>query len=388
MTAKIINSALIRKLNLARVFHAIREKPGVSQGTLRGITQVDRATISSIVLQLEADGLIERSKGALSKGAGRPEDALQIKPDSGLLVGISIQPRTVRLIGATIDGVPRSKLQIEIATNIFEATHQIKGGIAQLIREFGLINHDVRGVGIALSATMDRAGGIRAQNLGWRDPRLLDAVGSEFQCGVRVENDVDAAALAEHRFGAAQGLDDFLMIHSQSGIGGSFYLGNRLYHGGRGIAGEIGHVKVEAKGRSCSCGARGCLAAYVSEAALLDRFAEFGCNVATLQEAATAARSGEPLVRTVLFEAGSYLGIVIANVVNALGLRDFILSGDLALLAPHMMQAIMQAVQSDALDPLGFPVRITPSTLDHDAVTMGGVALAMETFLPLSHEIA
>lgn len=382
--ARGVNTTLIRRINVARVFHGIRENPGVSQRRLVDVTHVDRATVSAVVQRLAADGLITRSKGASGGRIGRPEDALRINPDAGLFLGLAIEADTIRLIAANLDGMPRARLTVPSSTAIGHAISQMKRGVRWLLAECGVAPGPVRGAGLGLPALIDyQKRLVLAPNLRWTNLALLPELQGLIPTPVHVENDANAAALGEQRFGVCRGLSDFVMVHGHSGIGSGLYLGDDLYRGSSGFAGEIGHVKVIPNGRPCGCGGHGCLEAYASEHAVSDRLRELGRQVKGLDDIMGAARQHDKAVLKVLQEAGQHLGLALANLVNTVDVRHVVLGGDLAVMADYLLPSLRKAFFANVLEATGADVRFLVSALGRDAVTLGGVALALEGFLPL-----
>jgi len=135
-----------------------------------------------------------------------------------------------------------------------------------LLAEVGIAPGELRGVGIAAPGPVDSETGEidRPPNLpGWDRVPIASWVGEALGVPVRLENDANAAALAEWRFGAGQGARSLVYLTMSTGVGGGLVLDGRLYRGSRGGAGEVGHMPVEWDGETCGCGRRGCLEAYV-----------------------------------------------------------------------------------------------------------------------------
>jgi predicted NBD/HSP70 family sugar kinase len=381
---KHVNTALIRKINVARVFHAIREHPGLSQGKLAAVTQVDRATVSNVVQQLEADGLVYRSKGTNNGRIGRPEDLLHIRPGAGLFLGLAVEADVIRFIAAGLDGVPRARLTVPSSTGIDHVVSQMRLGVRSILKECGLAPGPVRGVGLGLPALIDHQGHlIFAPNLKWTNLALLPELQGLIPTPVHVENDANAAALAEQRFGVCRGVSNFLLVHGHSGIGGGLYLEDDLYRGQGGFAGEIGHVKMVPNGRPCSCGGKGCLEAYASERAVSERLREQGREVKGISDLVDAALQGDKVTLKALREAGRHLGLALANVANTVDVRHIVLGGDLAALADYLLPSLQKVFFDNVLQAISADVEILVSALPKDAVALGGVALALEGFLPL-----
>jgi predicted NBD/HSP70 family sugar kinase len=377
-----INSALIRQINTARVFHALREHPGSSQRALGALTGLDASTVSSVVAGLEAERIVQRVGGRRSGLAGRPEGLLQINPDGGVLIGASIETDCIRLLACGLDGARQAGLQVAPGATVEAALDNLKHGVETLLTEMGLTYCDVRGVGVGQHGLIDRTGHlVLAPRMGWRDVAMGEKLRALFPVRVQVENDTKAAALAERLFGACQGVDDFVIVHGGSGIGGALYLQGTLYRG-VGLAGELGHMKIVAHGQLCGCGGRGCLEAYISEPAIRARLADRGRWFDDTAAVARAA-AGDAVVREVLDEAGGMLGLALANLANLLNPSRIVLAGSLAVLSARLLPAARAALADNALMVIGEQVEIIVSDLGEDAVELGAVGLAMDGFLPL-----
>ena len=112
---------------------------------------------------------------------------------------------------------------------------------------------------------------IETPNLeGWRDVPIVAHLSEALGVPVRLDNDANAAALAEWRFGAGQGTRHLIYLTMSTGLGAGLILDGRLYRGASDQAGEVGHMPVVPGGRRCNCGQRGCLEAYTGGAALAD----------------------------------------------------------------------------------------------------------------------
>lgn len=380
-----VNPALIRQLNTARVFHAIRLHPGSSQRRLHHVTGLDKATISAIVRTLEDDGLITRTPRSSGR-VGRPEVALDLVRNGAVLVGARLEPGSIRLMAATLAGEALQTLQIEGSTDVDEALELLVGGIGRLLEEGGLERRRVRSVGVGVPGLFDEEGRlVFAPNLGWRDVPLRARLRRALRMPVHVDNDTKAAGLAEKLFGSCRNVQDFLFVAGHSGIGGALYLDGRLYRGAHGYAGELGHLKVRRGGRACACGGEGCLEAYLSESSLLRQAAERGLPVADLGELDAAARAGNEAARAVVRTAGEALGDACADLVNLFNPQRIVLGGNVAAVATGMLPFVEACLQSSALDAPRARCRVTLSPFGVEAVTMGGVSLALEGFLSLPY---
>ena len=185
-------------------------------------------------------------------------------------------------------------------------------------------------LGIGIAGLVTPEGVIRyGPNIDVRDLDLAGELGRVRASEVRVLNDASAATLGEQRAGAARGYEDVLLLTLGTGVGGGVVVGGRLVQGAHGFAGEVGHLIVFEGGRQCPCGNRGCLEAYSSGRALgrmaeerladLDRASSLrGIEEVTGKAVSEAAASDDALAREVLAEAGHWLGVGLASLVNVL----------------------------------------------------------------------
>ena len=383
-----LNTTLIRQLNMARLFHALRLHPHSSQRELARTTGLDRATVSAVVTELEAKGLVRRTVKE-NRRPGRPEVSLSISVEAGFLLGARLEPNGIRLIATTLTGEPLASLQVPGSLDAEAAVDGLVRGVYDLLEKAGIEAERVHGLGVGVPALMSEGGRLAyAPNLNWRNVWLRDLISGRLPFPVYFDNDTKAAALAEKLFGCCRDVRDFLYVAGHSGVGGGLYLGGTLYRGRNGFAGEVGHLKVRRGGRLCSCGARGCLEAYISERAILERLAEQGVTLPDLTTVAAAAESGDERVTQVLRETGELLGEAAADLVNLFNPELIVLGGNFTLVADHTLAALERTLERDALAAPLAASRVMVSPLGTEAVPMGGVALALEGFLSLPSWLA
>ncbi len=226
---------------------------------------------------------------------------------------------------------------------------QVEGAAEQTIAELVLelaATHPVEAVGVGAAGLVDETRSVVrfAPNLGWREQPLRELLESATNLPVVVENDANAAAWAEYRFGAARGRDDVVMVTVGTGIGGALILGGSLYRGGFGLAGEIGHLVLDPDGPACGCGRRGCWEQFASGNALLR---DARARAADDRESARlllslgdgtpegvagahitmAARQGDAVALAVFAHAGYWLGRGMAELAAVLDPHCYVVGG-------------------------------------------------------------
>ncbi|HVE97562.1 MAG TPA: ROK family glucokinase [Mycobacteriales bacterium] len=264
----------------------------------------------------------------------------------GLAIGVDVGGTKVAAGVVDDAGAVLARLRRPTPSDSAADTERV---IAEVVGELRSAHPAVAAVGIGAAGwvSADRATVVYAPNLAWRDEPLRDRVAAAVDLPVTVENDANAAAWAEHRFGAARGIDDVVLVTVGTGIGTGIIVGGRLCRGGFGMAGEAGHMTVEPDGRECGCGQRGCWEQYASGNALVrlarDRAAADPAAASrVLREAAggvdtlvgpavtAAAEGGDPFARGCLDEVGRRLGAGLAMLAALLDPRVFVIGGGLA----------------------------------------------------------
>ncbi|MCL8027031.1 ROK family glucokinase [Nocardioides bruguierae] len=192
-----------------------------------------------------------------------------------------------KILGGVVDpdGTILAELRVDSPASDPEAIEQAVAGLVRAL----CADHDVSAVGVGAAGYVDKARSnvMFAPNIAWRDVPMRAALEADLGLPVVVENDANAAAWGEFRFGAGEDVDDLLLVTVGTGIGGGLVLDGELYRGAFGVGAEIGHMRMVPGGVLCGCGNRGCYEQYASGSALV-------------REARDAARGGSLLAREVL----------------------------------------------------------------------------------------
>ena len=378
-----MHPSIVRQIHASRIFHVIRLNPLLSQRELVRQSGFDKSTVSTIVQQFETRGLVERERGSGDGRPGRPGERIRLSERSGLLVGVNLRPGTIHLGAARLDGTLLAEREAELC-RAEELGDTVQAAIETMLRKLGRGVDEVLAVGVALPGLLSRAGHLpQSPNLGWRDVPLRDILTRAVTRPVFLDNNTNAAALAEYLFGSAVDFPDFVYLESGSGVGAGIFGDGEVFRGASGYGGEIGHHKIIPGGRLCRCGASGCLSAYVSVDSIRERLARRGQLVQGDREADLAAieeraRRDDRAVLEVLAEAGQFLGAGLANIINIFNPPLVVLGGGLARLHPWMRPAMEVAVARDALAAAHEDCRIDLATLSASTGAWGGVALALE----------
>jgi glucokinase len=262
-------------------------------------------------------------------------------------------------------------------------------------RKAGLDVGRLAGVGVVSPGPIDFASGVvgDSPNLpGWDAVPLGDQMRAALGVPIFVDNDANAAALGECTFGAGRGYRHVIYITVSTGIGGGIIIDGRVYRGTSGAAGEVGHQVIEDGGPLCSCGRRGCLEELASGTAIAHRACELlaegkGARIAemaneneppTAETVQRAAREGDPEARRIIEEAGHYLGVGLANLVNIFNPELIIIGGGLTNMGRMLLDPARQVVRREPFAQARADVRIVRAALGDRVGALGAAALAME----------
>ena len=274
------------------------------------------------------------------------------------------------------------------------------GAIADLVRELQSAAHDagqaVSGVGIGLPAFVDatRSHVFVAPNLGWRDVPVRSMLEQQIGTHVVLENDANAAAWGEHRYGAGRGCDDLVVMTIGTGVGGGLIVGGQLLRGHRGMGAEIGHITLVPGGLPCGCGRRGCLEQYASGSALVRlvraRAAQSREDAGELmalgdgtpegitgQHVTSAAQRGDALAISCFAELGDAIARGLSDLTAVLDPARIVLGGGVSEAGHLLLDPVLQAFQRYVPVPVQRDgMEIVLAALRNDAGIVGAADIA------------
>jgi glucokinase len=239
-----------------------------------------------------------------------------------------------------------------------------------------------RAVGVGSAGQIDHESGVVVfanENLpGWTGMNIRARLEAVTGLPAVVDNDVNVAALAEARLGAAVGKQVVLMVTIGTGIGGALVLGDRLFQGATGVAGEIGHMPLTLNGARCSCGKRGCLETYASGPRIATAYARAAGleRPVALPEVMERARVGDRIARRAFLRAGLRLGQALAGLVNALNPDAIVIGGGVLAAWELLCAAVQQQLERSALPAAAHAVTIEPAALGNEGGVLGAAILA------------
>ena len=339
-----------------------------SRADISRFTGLTRVTISDLVAELIAEGLIVETGQREDARPGKPATLLDLNRSAFQIIGIDLSGHAV-FRGAVLDLDGRLLERVELPLGAETGADAVETVITLAETLISAATLPILGIGVGSPGVVDLAGVVlTAPNLHWTAVPLQQILGDRLLLPVLVANDANAAALAEYSFGDAT--SDMMLVKVGQGVGAGLLLDGTPVFGSRFAAGEIGHVVVGTDGgAACVCGKNGCLETWLSTPRL----------DAALSEAVTSADR-----TTILREAGQRLGIALAPIVGALNLAEVVLSGPTGLLDGPLTEAVVETLRARTIAEFHGGLTLRMSTLGDDIVMRGAAVMVLSGQLGVS----
>ena len=381
-------SETVRRANLSAIVRELHVRGPLSRSDLVGLTGLTRSAIRGLIGELVAGGLVREERSESAGTPGRPSPLVRPDAEGTVVLAIEINVDSLAAavvgFGGTVHELvrvdrPRAHLAMEeIVNDVVDLVGPLRSRLA--------LDESLVGIGVAVAGVVRRTDGLVrvAPNLGWHDAPLGSrlAAGLRLPAPIRVANEADLGGLAEHRRGAAVGIDAVLFVTGEVGVGGNLIVDGQPVVGAAGYAGEIGHLSVNPEGGRCGCGSYGCWETEIGERAMLvhaGRSAAGGREaVAALLEAAAA---GEPEALAGLAHVGNWLGIGLAGLINVLNPSLVVLGGLFERIHPFIADQLADVIERRALPASRELVSIVPGRLGVDGPLLGAAEHAFESVL-------
>jgi predicted NBD/HSP70 family sugar kinase len=392
----------LASLGRVRVLRALSEESALSRAELVELTGLARATVGSVIDDLIDAGLVRKMTEADAPGArtgrsqstvtsaaaatrtGRPPQLLSLEPRAAYAAGLDIGHDHVRAVLADLVGTVLwdGSVQLDVDGDPESALSSAATLLGRAIDEVGAERERILGLGLGIACPVDKTtGALHADGImpGWIGMRPAQELGRRTGLPVRIINDANAGVLAERRFGAARNCVNVVYLRLSSGIGAGVMSDGRMLLGHGGLAGELGHVTVEANGAVCRCGNRGCLETVASPpavAALLTRSWGRPVNPGELTE---LLQTGDRGTLRAIEDAGDAVGRALAFTVMLLNPELIVVGGDLASAGDVLFEPMRRSLARNTMDSHAQPLRIVPGSLGDSAGVRGAAALVLAT---------
>jgi len=303
----------------------------------------------------------------------------------GTKIAAGLLDREMNLLSVAVTKEHAGQLPAQVIDAIEQAYRAV-------LEKSGVPADQVAGVGLSFAGHTDGRRGVvlTSSNMPqWDQVPLRDIVSTRLRKHVLLDNDTNLGVIAEHRYGAGRGVRDMVYVTFSTGVGMGILIDGRLYQGHTGTAGEIGHTVVEADGRRCSCGKRGCLMAYACGLALRSRAWE---RIQAGEETALrglawddpqlingeliceVAKQGDPVAQDLIISTGRYLGICLSTIVQVLNPELIVIGGGLTNIGSMLLDPCMESLRQNVHPVLWGAGRTVLGRFQQHVSLIGGAA--------------
>ena len=377
----VARSNTIRDINRQIILNYVREEGPVSRADIAKITDLQRSTVSLIVDELLKADLIEEIEGESS--GGRPPQLLFLKTSKPVALGIDIGKKVTIIGTSDLSGRLLEKTEFPTSSDFEQTINQIIEQTRYFIQKD---SGTIEAIGICVPGLVESWNGnvINVPHLDWHFPKIVEKIHKATGLPVLIENDTNAAALAELWLGRPEisNVRDFVVVLIHRGIGTGIVIDGQIYRGKGGVAGEFGHMTIGSNAPiACAAGRRDCWEAFASERAALARFANLqgsqnGKNDITFAQMVEMALKGNEDAQAALKETAHYIGVGISNLVQGLSPQVTIVVGKIIEAWSLIADDVRKGAESGMCQ--GYPtVNIMPSTLGSYPTLMGAISLVL-----------
>ena len=384
----------LRKSNRSRALWQVFLNGPLTRQEVGTVAGLSPATVSNLVAALVAEGVVVEV-GLEDSNGGRPRGLLQVNPAYGYVIGVDVG-ETAFLVELFDFGLNLRARHTSVTDMTVldpkDAVSHIVEGIEAVIAERGVPESAILGVGVAVPGLVEHRGDavVHGQSVGWHAVPLEAMLRNRIGLPILVDNGANTLGQAERWFGAARDTENAVIVLLGIGVGLCIVSNGEVYRGATSSAGEWGHTTVGVGGRTCRCGAHGCLEAYVGAGAIVARYEQLkrrraAVSPGELEDRVAAiidAAGRDTMAAQVLDETVTYLGAGIADLVNLFNPERMVVGGWLGrALSVELLPGIRQAAGGRALRLPFSQAEIVTADLGQDAVALGAATLPIARLL-------
>ncbi len=370
---------LVRDINQARALLLFTQGKSYSRAQLARELKTTRSTASALASALIADGLlVEDATPSAGPGVGRPGTALRLNPGGASFLGAEFSTDHMTVVALRLDGtvVARERRPIPGDPTMDDVVAQLCDLVAQVARDWSGSLPGLQGLGVSVPGMLERDGTIYwLPSLRWMGVDLREQLEDKLGMPVVLDNDANAAAMAELLLSKEPTASDFLYLLLDHGVGSGIVRNRALARGAHGISGEAGHMRLDPRGMRCvCCGGLGCFETLVNNAALVRYCQESGGEAATAAEVLGQAEGGVTAAQQALDRWLYWVARGIATLMYVLDPGEVIIGGTLAGLVPGLLDRLGPLLAAERVAK-SEDVKIALSSFGQDGGAVGGAAL-------------
>ena len=398
-------ASYINRLNKIKVLNISRTTENLSRADIAKISGLSAPTVSRIIEDLLAEGLVREIGEGVSQGGRRPT-LLKFSDHMNFIIGIDLGTTNIYGVLSDFDAkiiaeVRRPTCVEEGFSNVMRRTADV---ITSLINEPSVKDKRIYGIGMAVAGLINRKRNIVefSPDFHWHNVDVVEALSQFHKYRIFFDNVPRVMAMGERWFGLGKKYKNLICVNVGYGIGAGIIIDGKPLCGPLGMAGEFGHITLDKDSLvQCDCGNFGCLEALASgnaiaksaikrlregERSLLLELCDGDISKVTAEMVANAAKQGDVLSWTVFERAMEYLGIGIAGLVNLFSPEAVVIGGGVAQAGEILFEKVRKTVNARSLSMISSNVMIRPATFGVKTAVMGAVSLVLSEVINLNHD--
>ena len=394
------NLKLIQELNRSIILKTIRHYGPISRSEIAKRNKISPTTVTAAVRKLLKQRLVREDSVGVSSG-GRKPILIRFSPESRFIIGVAIANSSIKIADMNLEAKSRKQKVFPIYNLMGESLiNYFLKSIDQFLEEYSDLTKCV-GISIISPGIIDVDKGIIYENtkLKLKNIPLKEMVEKRFKLKTWLENDANAIALAEKRFGAYKKFKNLIYITIGDGVGAGIIVNGSIFRGCRGGAGEVGHTSIDKNGIPCDCGNTGCLENYVSWPAIcskvlssvaqgkhtmMSELVKGDISRITPSIFRDALKKNDQLAKEIMKDTAAYLATGMVNLVNLLNPDIIILGGKVAYDNQFLLSQVKKLVFQKALNILTDKLEICPTSLEKDFRMIAAATITLQEIFHFS----
>jgi predicted NBD/HSP70 family sugar kinase len=337
----------------SQIIRALTQQGGMTAAQIARHTGLARSTVSTAVNELKDNRVVVEIDRETGTGAGRPGIILTLNPQAGTCIGIHLGYDDVRIAVADLahSFIAERDIIVGVDYEPPQILRALRSTVDSIYREQGLPLTSLVGLGVSVSGPVRPDGVLQRGGIlpKWAGINIKELFAPIFDKPVMVDNESNCAAVAEMKWGAARGEQDFVLFKMDVGVGGAIVSNGALVKGRAGGAGEFGHVSINPEGDLCRCGNRGCLELYASFVKPLEQLSRVNKKSMTIADTIVLAESGDAGALRMITDVAIFGGRGLAMIGTILNPPLILVGGRLALADQLLLHPMRQSYDRHVL---------------------------------------
>ncbi|MCF3942797.1 ROK family transcriptional regulator [Oceanobacillus alkalisoli] len=386
MKTKTWNQQIVKRENKRIVLNTIKKKSPISRARIANMTGLNKGTVSSLVSELIDEDLIYESGPGESSGGRRPV-MLLFNKTAGYSIGINLDVNYILGVLTDLDGNVILEEAITLNETHFPVVKEKLFKIIELlINSAPQSTYGIIGVGVGVPGIVNNRGMLLlAPNLNWKSVDLIDIIEQKFDLPVTIENEANAGAFGEMKFGLGADANNIIYVSVGIGIGVGLILNGGLFKGYNGFSGELGHMTIKDDGEGCGCGNVGCWELYASEKALINNAKKVIVNQEnndkiSLDDLILLAKNENKQSIKLFEKIGDDLGTGINNIINIFNPEQIIIGNRMVFAKDWIVESITNRIENERIGFQHQNLKLDFSELNVYSPAIGMAAFSIERF--------